>query len=46
MRFQADMAAAPKRPRAERERPRGAFGAEFPQMVPSTPDSAAVKDKG
>lgn len=33
-------------PYSQREKPVGAFGAEYPQMVPSTPDSAAVKTKG
>jgi hypothetical protein len=44
--FQPDPAPVKKLPVAKRERPRGAFGDEFPQMVPSTPESAAVKDKG
>lgn len=32
-------------PYSQRERPVGAFGAEYPQMIPSTPDSSAVKLK-
>lgn len=45
--FQADPAKGrPPRPYAEREKPKGAFGDCFPQIVPSAPDSEAVRSKG
>lgn len=36
----------PKLPGMKRERPVGAFGAEYPQMIPSSSQSGAVKGKG
>ncbi len=33
-------------PPAEREKHVGAFGAEFPQVVPAAADSPSVKTKG
>jgi hypothetical protein len=44
--FQADPKPCKQRPYAERETPKGAFGNLYPQAVPSTPDSKAVKDLG
>ena len=46
MRFGAEPAGRAPAPGARRERPVGAFGAEFPQMVPSAATSAAVSKKG
>ena len=45
MQFQADASRAVKRPYAEREKPRGAFGDLFPQAIPSAPETRAVKEK-
>ncbi|KAL4859361.1 DNA-directed RNA polymerase I subunit 2 [Chlorella vulgaris] len=45
--FQVDSAAARRKvPVGQRVRPEGAFGDTFPQVIPSTPDSEAVKTKG
>ena len=48
MKFAADQVGAGKKrpPPAEREKHVGAFGAEFPQMIPAAADSPAVKTKG
>ncbi|KAL4423560.1 hypothetical protein ABPG77_004600, partial [Micractinium sp. CCAP 211/92] len=44
--FAPDPARYRSKPYADREKPRGAFGDLFPQVIPSTPGSSAVKDKG
>lgn len=44
--FGPDRPARRRVPAAKRERPVGAFGAEFPQMMPAEPGSATVKAKG
>lgn len=45
--FGADLATrSNKKPFRERERPVGAFGQEYPQNIPSTEDSAAIKKLG
>lgn len=46
LKFAAEPAGRAKPPGAKRDRPVGAFGAEFPQMVPAAAGSAAVRDKG
>lgn len=43
--FQAEPSRRPLRPYAQRDTPKGAFGDLYPQIVPSAPDSAAVKEK-
>ena len=44
--FQKDPAKYRPKPYGEREKPKGAFGDLYPQAVPSTPASRAVKEKG
>lgn len=44
--FSADPGRYKPKPYSQRDKPKGAFGDLFPQSVPSTPDSQAVKEKG
>ena len=46
MQFQPEPGKGRQRPYAEREKPRGAFGDLYPQVVPSAPESQAVATKG